>query len=178
MSLGQETRSSGDTVTRNAPLLVNGSSAHVWQELSTYVCSMATGKAPRTWALASVFRSGLPDERPVTTDIGPPSPPEPTAVADVILWCAPEPRHRHSAMMRRPAGWINQRFPKSAKDHISADEIVALPAELQAAIERGGVVMERGEVAIDLGEPDVHGEWHEGLVRTPGFRVVVSPRAT
>jgi hypothetical protein len=48
------------------------------------------------------------------------------------------------------------------------------PDTLLQAVERGGIVVERGDVTIDLGGNDkISGEWHEDLVSTPGFRVVI-----
>lgn len=47
------------------------------------------------------------------------------------------------------------------------------PDTLLQAIERGGIVLERGPVINDLGAPDdISGEWHEDLTSTPGFRVI------
>ena len=44
-------------------------------------------------------------------------------------------------------------------------------------MERSGIVIERGDVPIDLGAPDdVSGEWVEDRVTTPGFRVIVKKR--
>jgi len=48
-----------------------------------------------------------------------------------------------------------------------------LPAILQA-VERGGIIIERGDVPIDLGAPDdISGHCQEDLAPAPGFRVVI-----
>jgi hypothetical protein len=48
------------------------------------------------------------------------------------------------------------------------------PDALLGAIERSGIVIERGDVKIDLGAPDeISGKWTEDFVSTAGFRVVI-----